>query len=872
MANDHSAGSVSLELVIENTAKQQLESIAKQAEKPAEQAFGKVGKTIEKAIAPSQNNVQKAVQGVWEKAAEQIKANPIRFEVGITDTDLLQQKLDNTYAQIGAVEEKLRAAEQAFNLTDDSDVKNIRALDAEMTALQAKLISLQSTANATEKKLNDALEAPARAAEKAAEQARKAAEKEYLAMQKSAEKAARQAQRAFERSYNQVIRQAQNAAAQADKWAVKAEQAQSKSAARAAKHAEKAYQKQAKACRTYANKYADAQSDSGDKAAKAMEKAYRRMEKAAQKASGKAATASRKMAKDSSSGASKMGGAFGKMGKALKGSLKAVFVTAVLYKFFNAFKSHITGAMQQNKQFAKSLNAIKANLSVAFTPIIEAIMPMITRLAAGLATVTKYIATFIAAIFGKTYKQAVNSTKKLQSQAKKAQASTSRDFDELHNVDKTEDDSGSDSDGANYDALDTSQLNTAPMQKFQEILDKVKTTVEKVKPAFKEFYEKGIKPVAQWVGGKLKDAFSFLGEQLGKVGDWFVKHKDTFSRLGESLGKLWERVEPILNAAWETVKTAIGGFIDFILIGLGALFDILPDVIDFVTAFLNGDWEGMKESGKNIVMGLWNGVKDMWESLKTWVGELIEKFINYFKALFGIHSPSTVFSDIGDNLIAGLWNGIKETWETLRKNVSRLLDNLTEKVKEKFTKTKLAVLEMLDTLKTGLKAKLEGIWNSLKGFINKVLGGVEKMINKPVEALNRFISKLNSLKVNVPDVLGGGSIGFNISPFNTVSIPKLAKGGIVGKPTLSLIGEAGKEAVVPLENNTEWMEKLAAVLGNTLAAVLAPMLQSAPAQQNNSRDEKITLNLDGQAFATVLVRLFGKYPQALRLILEGGVT
>lgn len=866
MANDHSAGSVSLELVIENTAKQQIESIAKQAVKPAEQSFKQVGATIEKAIAPRQSNVQKAVQGAWEKAAKQVKANPIRFEIGATDTDLLQQKLDNTYAQIGSVEEKLRAAEQVFNLTDDADVKNIRTLDVEMTALQAKLISLQSTANATEKKLNDALEAPARAAEKATARARKAAEKEYLAMQKSTEKAARQAQRAFERSYNQIIHQAQNAAAQASKWAIKAEQAQSKSAARAAKQAQKAYQKQERACRTYANKYADAQSDSGDKAAGAMEKAYRRMEKAAQKASGKAATASRKMAKDSSSGASKMGGAFGKMGKALKGSLKAVFVTAVLYKFFNAFKSHITGAMQQNKQFAKSLNAIKANLSVAFTPIIEAIMPMITRLAAGLATVTKYIASFIAAIFGKTYKQAVNSTKKLQSQAQKAKASTSRDFDELHNVDDDKD-SSSDSGGVDYSALDTSELKTGPMQKFQEILDKIKTTIGKVKPAFKDFYEKGIQPVAKWIGEKLKDAFSFLGEQLGKVGDWFVEHKDTFSRLGESLGKLWAYLEPILDAAWDTLKTAIGGFIDSILAGLGSMFDLLPDVIDFVTAFLTGDWEGMKESGKNIIEGLWNGIKEQWELAKERIKKIFDGLIEIVKNIFGIHSPSTVFSDIGDNLIAGLWEGLKTRWEIFKTNFTELLDKLKTTVKEKFTKVKETVLSLLDTLKTSLKTKLEGVWDSLKGFINKVLGGVEKMINKPVEALNRFISKLNSLKVNIPDVLGGGSIGFNISPFNTVSIPKLAKGGIIGKPTLSLIGEAGKEAVVPLENNTGWMEKLSAMFGNTLAAILMPLLQGATAKQSGEQNGQVILNLDGQTVATLFVRLFGKFPQELNLVL-----
>lgn len=857
MDSDNTVGSVQFDLTIENTVEKQLENIAKQAKKPAEAAFQKIGQTIEKAVTPNTQSVQKAVQNTLDKAVKQAKPKPIQFDVATDNTELLQQKLNNVYAQMGTVEEKLRKAENAFNLTDDSDVKTLNALDAEMTALQSKLISLQSTANATEQKISDAVNSPAKAAEKAAEQ-----------MRKAAEKASQGAQKAFERSYNQIIQQAQNASAQAQKWALNAERAKSKSASRAAKHAEKAYNKQLQACRTYANKYADAQSDSSEKAARAMEKAQKRVQKAAQKASVVGSKAAKKMAADSASSGSKMSGAFGKFGKAIKGSLKAVFVTAVLYKFFNAFKSQMTGAMQQNKQFAKSLNTIKANLSVAFTPIVEAVMPLLTRLAQGLATVSKYIATFIAAIFGKTYKQAVSSTKKLQTQAKKAQASTSRDFDELHNVDKDESGGESDSGGVSYDALDTSQLDSGPMQKFQEILDKIKGTIEKIKPAFKDFYEKGIQPIVKWIGEKLKDAFSFLGEQLGKVGDWFVDHKDTFSRLGESLGKLWERLEPILNAAWDVIKTTIGGFIDVVLTRLGGLFDLLPDVVDLVTAFLNGDWEGMKESGKNIVLGLWNGIKETWETLKTWIGELIDKLITFVKSIFGIHSPSTVFSDIGTNLIKGLWEGIKGMWETLKANVSTLLDKLTTTVKEKFTKAKDTVLSVFDTLKTKLQTKLNSIWDSLKGFINKILGGVEKMINKPVNALNSFISKLNKLHINLPEVLGGGTIGFNISPFNTVSIPQLAKGGIVSKPTLSMIGEAGKEAVVPLENNTAWMEKLAALVGNAIAAVLAPVLQSIFARQESGTDGNMVLNLDGQAFATVLVQLIKKYPQEFKSVLE----
>lgn len=88
------------------------------------------------------------------------------------------------------------------------------------------------------------------------------------------------------------------------------------------------------------------------------------------------------------------------------------------------------------------------------------------------------------------------------------------------------------------------------------------------------------------------------------------------------------------------------------------------------------------------------------------------------------------------------------------------------------------------------------------------------------------------------------------------------------KPTLSLIGEAGKEAVVPLKNNTEWMEKLSSMLGNTLVALLGPMLQGSMRQSNNSQAEKLVFNIDGKHFMEIMIDLFRRYPQAVDLLLE----
>lgn len=79
--------------------------------------------------------------------------------------------------------------------------------------------------------------------------------------------------------------------------------------------------------------------------------------------------------------------------------------------------------------------------------------------------------------------------------------------------------------------------------------------------------------------------------------------------------------------------------------------------------------------------------------------------------------------------------------------------------------------------------------------------------------INGFIGGLNQIKL--PDFLGGFSISL---PY----IPYLAKGGIVDSPTLAMVGEAGKEAVMPLENNTGWMNVLAHKLSELMPQPQAP--------------------------------------------------
>jgi len=131
------------------------------------------------------------------------------------------------------------------------------------------------------------------------------------------------------------------------------------------------------------------------------------------------------------------------------------------------------------------------------------------------------------------------------------------------------------------------------------------------------------------------------------------------------------------------------------------------------------------------------------------------------------------------NSIGAIWDNIKtkteDTWNGIKTFINTTWDNLITWGTTKWTNFKNMFL---------------GVWGAigigLKGYVN----GIISMVNSVINALN-------TIQVTIPDWVpsyGGQSFGVDIP-----NVPMLAKGGIVTRPTLTMIGEAGPEAVVPLK-------------------------------------------------------------------------
>lgn len=195
---------------------------------------------------------------------------------------------------------------------------------------------------------------------------------------------------------------------------------------------------------------------------------------------------------------------------------------------------------------------------------------------------------------------------------------------------------------------------------------------------------------------------------------------------------------------------------------------------------------------------LWDShIKGMVDQVVNFVAKLIDaalKIYNNFiqpiaKFLLEILRPA--FVTIG-SVIAGVFGTVIGTISTVVGSIFGVLGGL---------------IDFLTGVFTGNWRKA---WDGIKSVFSNIVNGLGAIFKAPlnliIDLVNGMIAGINSIKI--PDwVPGIGGKNLNIP-----KIPKLAQGGIVSKATLAVVGEAGTEAVMPLENNTGWIDLLASKL------------------------------------------------------------
>lgn len=172
---------------------------------------------------------------------------------------------------------------------------------------------------------------------------------------------------------------------------------------------------------------------------------------------------------------------------------------------------------------------------------------------------------------------------------------------------------------------------------------------------------------------------TWLSNAINHVTSWVsnmgVKAQDAGSRFITNLISFFQQL-PGQIQTWLT--NTISRATEFVIDMGTKAREAGQSFIQHITTTLSRLPGQMVSIGKNIVTGLWNGIKSMWDNMTGWVGDLATGFINGIKGVFGVRSPSRVFRDeVGKWIPAGLAKGIEDNISPVTDAMQRLTDLTT---------------------------------------------------------------------------------------------------------------------------------------------------------------------------------------------------
>ena len=283
------------------------------------------------------------------------------------------------------------------------------------------------------------------------------------------------------------------------------------------------------------------------------------------------------------------------------------------------------------------------------------------------------------------------------------------------------------------------------------------------------------------------------------------------------LTNIWNIIVSTFQGAWDGIVSALGGAGEWFATTFQGAWDNVVTIFSGIGAWFTERWNETTTALANVgtwftdmFQKAWTGLTNIFSKLGTWFGErwndvtnvltnVATWFGNIFKTAF--EAVKNAFSTIG-SFFSGVWTTVKNIFV----NAGQMVGS--------------------------------AVGGAFKSAVNAVLGTIENVVNGFIGMINGVISLINK----IPGV-SLGSVGY-------VSLPRLARGGIVDSPTVAMIGEAGKEVVMPLEN-TGFLQTMGRIVGGAVVNALGGGL---PQSGGFSGSGDIVIQIGGHEFGRVAIQ------------------
>ena len=305
-------------------------------------------------------------------------------------------------------------------------------------------------------------------------------------------------------------------------------------------------------------------------------------------------------------------------------------------------------------------------------------------------------------------------------------------------------------------------------------------------------------PIGQWFSEKFQEGWDGIVNIFSNLGSWFG---DRWADVTNALAEVGSWLGDKFKQGWDAISNAFSKL---------------------------GSWFGDR----------WNESKDALAEANTWLGEKFQS---------GREKVNSAFEKVG-SWFGDRWNDIKDGVKEADTWFGEKFESAKEKTQNPFQKIGSWFGDRWKDMQDALKE----IPNWFKNLFNDAMDNAKSIVKSGIDKLRSFFNFDWSLpKIKLPHFNISGSFSLNPPRIPSFSVDWYARGGVFNSPSIIGVGEAGQEAVMPLERNTGWISILAQKLAERMPANNVPTGYSLPAGD-------IVIQIAGHEFGRVAIQEINK--------------
>ncbi|MDS5131620.1 hypothetical protein RLB02_02800 [Streptococcus pneumoniae] len=326
---------------------------------------------------------------------------------------------------------------------------------------------------------------------------------------------------------------------------------------------------------------------------------------------------------------------------------------------------------------------------------------------------------------------------------------------------------------------------------------------------------------------------------------WVIAAIAALIAIGVLLYQNWDTVVEFAKTAWQGLCDFISGICQAIGEFFSGLWTKLQEIFEPIGQWFSEKFQQAWDAIGNIFGNLgswfggrWNDSKNALAEANTWLGDK-------FKS--GRDKVNSAFEKVG-SWFGDRWNDIKDGVKEADTWFGEKFESAKKKTQNPFQKIGSWFGDRWKDMQDALKE----IPNWFKNLFNDAMDNAKNIVKSGIDKLKSFFNFDWSLpKIKLPHFNISGSFSLMPPRIPSFSVDWYARGGVFNSPSIIGVGEAGQEAVMPLERNTGWISILAQKLAERMPANNVPTGYSLPAGD-------IVIQIAGHEFGRVAIQEINK--------------